>query len=269
MTAASIEDGDRPALEAIDLTATFVEDRRRLQVLRDVTFNLGRGEFVSIIGPSGSGKTTLLDILSGLLEPDSGSVLLDGVATTATGRLGRMAYMHQRDLLLPWRMAIDNAALGLEVQGMARSEARTVARKQFPAFGLQGFEERYPAQLSGGMRQRVAFLRTLLTGQPLLLLDEPFGALDAMTRATSQRWLQALLAEHPRTVLLVTHDVEEAIFLSDRILVLSERPGTIRFIEAIDEQRPRPRSFLTSPAFSTMRARLLAELGLVDEPAPI
>ena len=241
MTAPSFEVGDRAALEAVNLTATFVEDRRRLQVLRDVTFSLRQGEFVSIIGPSGSGKTTLLDIVAGLLEPDSGAVLLDGVATTASGRLGRTAYMHQRDLLLPWRMAIDNAALGLEVQGMARSEARAMARQQFPAFGLQGFEERYPAQLSGGMRQRVAFLRTMLTGQPLLLLDEPFGALDAMTRATSQRWLQTLLAEHPRTVLLVTHDVEEAIFLSDRILVLSERPGTIRFIETIDEPRPRPR----------------------------
>ncbi len=267
MTASSSEDDDRPALDVVDLTATFVEDRRRLQVLRDVTFSLRYGEFVSIVGPSGSGKTTLLDIVSGLLEPDSGAVLLDGIATTAAARLGRAAYMHQRDLLLPWRTAIDNAALGLEVQGMSRSQARAAARQQFPAVGLQGFEERYAAQLSGGMRQRVAFLRTMLTGQPLLLLDEPFGALDAMTRATSQAWLQTLLAEHSRTVLLVTHDVEEAIFLSDRILVLSDRPGTIRFVESIGEPRPRPRRFLTSPEFSGMRARLLAELGLIDEPA--
>jgi ABC-type nitrate/sulfonate/bicarbonate transport system ATPase subunit len=258
--------GDRPVLEVERVVATFVERQHRLLVLKDVSLTLKRHEFVSIIGPSGSGKTTLLDIVAGLLEPDSGAVLLDGMATTATGRLGKSAYMHQRDLLLPWRSAIDNAALGLEVQGMARSEARDAARQQFPAFGLQGFEVRYPAQLSGGMRQRVAFLRTMLTGQPLLLLDEPFGALDALTRATSQAWLQTLLAAHPRTVLLVTHDVEEAIFLSDRILVLSERPGTIRYVETIDAPRPRPRGYLTSPTFSVMRARLLVELGLVDEP---
>jgi ABC-type nitrate/sulfonate/bicarbonate transport system ATPase subunit len=267
MSTHPIAASDRPALDVVDLSATFVEQRRRLHVLRDVTFSLRQGEFVSIIGPSGSGKTTLLDIVSGLLEPDAGTVFLEGVATTAADRLGRSAYMHQRDLLLPWRTAIDNAALGLEVQGVGRSRARDAARQQFPAFGLQGFEDRYPAQLSGGMRQRVAFLRTMLSGQPLLLLDEPFGALDAMTRATSQGWLQTLLAKHPRTVLLVTHDVEEAIFLSDRILVLSDRPGTIRFVETIDEPRPRPRGFLTSPTFSSMRTRLLGELGLVDEVA--
>ncbi len=265
----SVSSGSRtnpPALDVVDLSATFVEQRRRLQVLKDVSFTLGQHEFVSIIGPSGSGKTTLLDILAGLLEPDAGSVRLDGVTTSAAERLGKAAYMHQRDLLLPWRSAVDNAALGLEVQGMTRSQARDTARQRFPAFGLQGFEDRYPAQLSGGMRQRVAFLRTLLTGQSLLLLDEPFGALDAMTRATSQGWLQSLLAENPRTVLLVTHDVEEAIFLSDRILVLSERPGTIRYVEAITDPRPRPRGFLTSPEFSFMRTRLLGELGLIDEP---
>jgi ABC-type nitrate/sulfonate/bicarbonate transport system ATPase subunit len=174
--------------------------------------------------------------------------------------------MHQRDLLLPWRSAVDNAALGLEVQGTGKNAARSAARQEFPAFGLAGFEAHYPAQLSGGMRQRVAFLRTMLTGQLLLLLDEPFGALDALTRATSQAWLQTLLAENPRSVLLVTHDVEEAIFLSDRILVLSERPGTIRYVETIGMPRPRPREFLTAPEFGTMRARLLAELGLVDLP---
>lgn len=257
---------NNPALEITGLSATFVEQRRRLQVLRDVSLTLIPGEFVSIVGPSGSGKTTLLDIISGLLEPDAGTVRLDGALTSAAQRLGRSAYMHQRDLLLPWRTALDNAALGLEVHGVSRGQARETARARFAAFGLDGFEDRYPAQLSGGMRQRVAFLRTLLTGPSLLLLDEPFGALDAMTRATSQAWLQTLLTENPRTVLLVTHDVEEAIFLSDRILVLSERPGTIRYVETIDTPRPRPRGFLTSPEFSAMRVRLLSELGLIDEP---
>jgi ABC-type nitrate/sulfonate/bicarbonate transport system ATPase subunit len=177
--------------------------------------------------------------------------------------------MHQRDLLLPWRSALNNATLGLEVQGMRSTAARAMAKERFSAFGLAGFEDHYPAQLSGGMRQRVAFLRTLLTGQPLLLLDEPFGALDALTRAISQGWLQALLAENPRSVLLVTHDIEEAIFLSDRILVLSDRPGTIRYVETIPRPRPRPRDFLTAPEFATMRARLLVELGLVDLPGGV
>lgn len=269
MTVPAFENGGRPAILVDRLSATFVENRRRLPVLHDVSFTLAPNEFVAIIGPSGSGKTTLLDIIAGLWTPDAGQVVLDGLPANAQDRLGKSAYMHQRDLLLPWRTAIDNAALGLEVQGMSRSKARDAARQRFPDFGLAGFEEQYPAQLSGGMRQRVAFLRTMLTGQSLLLLDEPFGALDALTRATSQAWLQTLLAENPRSVLLVTHDVEEAIFLSDRILVLSERPGTVRYVETIDTPRPRPRGFLTSSEFGSMRARLLGELGLVDEPAAL
>lgn len=262
----SVESTRPPALEVLALSATFVEDRRRLPVLHDVSFRLDRDEFVAIVGPSGSGKTTLLDIVAGLWTPDDGTVSLEGAQTTAEQRLGRSAYMHQRDLLLPWRTALDNAALGLEVQGMRRTQARSAVRASFPDFGLAGFEGHYPAQLSGGMRQRVAFLRTMATGQPLILLDEPFGALDALTRATSQDWLQRVLARHPRTVLLVTHDVEEAIFLSDRVLVLSERPGTIRHVETIPLPRPRPRAFLASAEFAERRVRLLAELGLIDEP---
>ncbi|MCA9860812.1 MAG: ATP-binding cassette domain-containing protein, partial [Thermomicrobiales bacterium] len=149
---------DSPLLTVDGVSATFVEQRHRLPVLRDIAFGLQRNEFVSLIGPSGSGKTTLLDIIAGLWTPDSGQILLDGIPTTAAERLGTSAYMHQRDLLLPWRNALDNAVLGLEVQGVAKSRARAIARERFPAFGLQGFEDRYPAQLSGGMRQRVAFL---------------------------------------------------------------------------------------------------------------
>jgi ABC-type nitrate/sulfonate/bicarbonate transport system ATPase subunit len=275
MTTPSFEDAPRqapegsPVLEVDHVSATFIEQRRRLPVLQDVSLTLARNEFVSIVGPSGSGKTTLLDIIAGLIEPDRGSVRLEGATTTAAQRLGRTAYMHQRDLLLPWRTALNNAALGLEVQRTGKSTARAAARERFEPFGLSGFEDHYPAQLSGGMRQRVAFLRTMLTGQPLLLLDEPFGALDALTRATSQAWLQALLVSNPRTVLLVTHDVEEAIFLSDRILVLSQRPGTIRYVEFVPRPRPRPRDFLTAPEFGAMRARLLGELGLVDLPGSV
>ena len=255
-----------PVLAVERVSATFVEQRQRLQVLRDVSLTVAPNEFVSIIGPSGSGKTTLLDIVAGLWTPDAGQILLDGRSTTAEARLGKSAYMHQRDLLLPWRTALDNAALGLEVQGASKRAARSEAQARLPAFGLAGFEGHYPAQLSGGMRQRVAFLRTMLAGKALLLLDEPFGALDALTRATSQGWLQTLLVENPRSVLLVTHDVEEAIFLSDRILVFSERPGAVHYIETIPLPRPRPRSFLTTPEFGAMRARLLGELGLIDLP---
>lgn len=264
MPAGSLAPSPATILSVEHVSATFVEQGRRLLVLDDVSLTLGSSEFVAIIGPSGSGKTTLLDIIAGLIAQDAGEVYLDGAVTTPAERLGRSAYMHQRDLLLPWRTALDNAALALEVHGVKKRAARAAAQAQFPAFGLAGFETHYPAQLSGGMRQRVAFLRTMLTGQPLLLLDEPFGALDALTRATSQAWLQTLLCESPRSVLLVTHDVEEAIFLSDRILVLSERPGSIQYVETVAVPRPRPRAFLTSSEFTAMRARLLSELGLID-----
>jgi ABC-type nitrate/sulfonate/bicarbonate transport system ATPase subunit len=253
-----------PALAVEHVSATYVEHGQTLPVLDDLSFEVAAGECVALLGPSGSGKTTLLDIVSGLLSPDSGRIMLEGDTTTAPERLGRFAYMHQRDLLLPWRNAVENAALGLEVQRVPKSEARARAAARFPEFGLAGFERHYPAQLSGGMRQRVAVLRTLLTGQSTLLLDEPFGALDAMTRATSQAWLQTMLAGDQRTVLLVTHDVEEAVYLADRVLVLTERPGHIAQIDRILEPRPRPRSFIATEIFAGYKRRLLERLGLLD-----
>jgi ABC-type nitrate/sulfonate/bicarbonate transport system ATPase subunit len=252
-----------PILEIRHVAATFVEQRAVLPVLDDVSFAVGEGEFVALIGPSGSGKSTLLDVVAGLIAPDAGEVLLGGRLVATRDRLGRSAYMHQRDLLLPWRTALDNAALGLEAAGMSRRRARAAVRARLAEFGLDGFAGAYPAQLSGGMRQRVAFLRTVVAGQPLLLLDEPFGALDALTRAAMQDWLLDLLARERRTVLLVTHDVEEAVFLADRVVVFSPRPARVVRIEPIPLPRPRRRAIVTSDAFVARKAAVLAALGLL------
>jgi ABC-type nitrate/sulfonate/bicarbonate transport system ATPase subunit len=261
----AIAAGAIPLLEVRHLTATYVEGRQVLPVLADVSFSVAEGEFVALIGPSGSGKSTLLDVVAGLIDPDAGQVRLGGQAVATRERLGRSAYMHQRDLLLPWRTALDNAALGLEVAGMPRRRARAVVRARLAEFGLAGFGRVYPAQLSGGMRQRVAFLRTVLAGQPLLLLDEPFGALDALTRAAMQDWLLDLLARERRTALLVTHDVEEAVFLADRVVVFSARPARVVHIEQVRLDRPRRRSVVTSAAFVGNKAAILAALGLLGE----
>jgi ABC-type nitrate/sulfonate/bicarbonate transport system ATPase subunit len=251
-----------PLLEMRGLSATYWEQRRRLPVLRDISFSVAPDEFVVLIGPSGSGKSTLLDLAAGLLEPDSGDIRIGGAPLAAEARLGRSSYMHQRDLLLPWRTALDNVGLALEAKGVRRKTARETAAGLLDAFGLARFSGSYPTGLSGGMRQRIAFLRTIVTGSPLLLLDEPFGALDAFTRAETQDWLVELLAREPRAVLLVTHDIEEAIFLADRVIVLSALPGTIRDVLAVPFPRPRRREIVTTPDFIALRERAMRELGL-------
>jgi ABC-type nitrate/sulfonate/bicarbonate transport system ATPase subunit len=253
-----------PPVVALDhISASYREGDARLPVLDDISLSVGEGEFVALIGPSGSGKSTLLDIVAGLSGADEGQVLLNGVTATDQARLGQSAYMRQRDLLMPWRRALDNAAVALEVAGISRSEARRRAKARFPEFGLAGFENAYPAQLSGGMRQRVAFLRTILAGRSLLLLDEPFGALDALTRATMQDFLLDLLGHEPRTVVFVTHDVEEAVFLADRVIAISHRPGQIVHEEIIALPRPRRRSLVTSDAFVAHKAAILRAIGLI------
>jgi len=252
-----------PRLELRHVSATYREGERWLPVLDDVSLTAGDHEFVALIGPSGCGKSTLLDLAAGLLQPDVGEVMLGGQVTTARQRIGQSAYMRQRDLLLPWRTALTNAALALEVAGMPRARARQMAASRFPEFGLAGFEQAYPSQLSGGMRQRVAFLRTLLANRSLLLLDEPFGALDAMTRATMQTWLLEMWERDRRAVLLVTHDVEEAIFLADRIVVLSPRPGRVIHETTIALPRPRHRGMVTEPEFAAHRATILGAVGLL------
>ncbi len=214
--------------------------------LDGLSLHARRGEFVAVVGPSGCGKTTLLELVCGLLAPDAGTV--DAAPA---------ALMAQRDLLLPWAGAVDNAALALRVDGVARDEARERAAALLRDFGLAGFERARPYELSGGMRQRVAFARTLLAGRPVLCLDEPFASLDAITRAEMQDWLAGTLAADPRTVVMVTHDVEEALVLADRVAVLSPRPG--RVVTTLDVDSPRPRQ-RTDPELVALRARALAEL---------
>jgi ABC-type nitrate/sulfonate/bicarbonate transport system ATPase subunit len=231
---------------------------RRVTALEGLELAVRAHEVMAVVGPSGCGKSTLLELMAGLQEPDEGVVSVVG-ALDAGARRRACAYMPQRDLLLPWRDALANAALALECEGVSRGEARRRAEPLFERFGLAEFERARPAELSGGMRQRVAFLRTLLPGRDVLLLDEPFGALDSITRAAMQRWLADALAQEPRTVLLVTHDVEEAIFLADRVAVLSPRPG--RVVAEIDVGLPRPRD-VTSPEFGVLKRRALEALGL-------
>jgi ABC-type nitrate/sulfonate/bicarbonate transport system ATPase subunit len=227
-----------------------------LTALAGIDLTVRRGEVLAVVGPSGCGKSTLLELVAGLLEPDEGTVSVLGSSDPARRRTA-CAYMPQRDLLLPWRDALANAALALECEGVGRAEARRRAAPLFERFGLAEFERTRPAALSGGMRQRVAFMRTLLPGRPVLLLDEPFGALDAITRADLQEWLAGALEQEPRTVLLVTHDVEEAAFLADRIAVLSPRPG--RVVAEFEVDLPRPRS-LADPALAELRGRALEAL---------
>ena len=238
---------------------SFLNVARRfgaVTALSEISLRLSAHEVLAVVGPSGCGKSTLLELVAGLQEPDEGVVSVLG-ATDAARRRAACAYMPQRDLLLPWRDALGNAALALECQGVPRAEARRRAEPLFERFGLAEFERSRPGALSGGMRQRVAFLRALLPGRPLLLLDEPFGALDAITRADLQEWLAGTLAVEPRTVLLVTHDVEEAAFLADRIVVLSPRPG--RIVAEFEVGLPRPRT-LADPALAELKAEALGAL---------
>ncbi len=226
--------------------------------LVDLSLVVARGEFVALVGPSGGGKSTLLSIIAGLDTPTAGSVALD--SDPQAPRLGRVGYMPQRDLLLPWRTALDNAVAGLEVRGVPKAVAREQARALFADFGLAGFERAYPHALSGGMRQRVAFARTVLAARELLLLDEPFGALDALTRAGLQRWLLDIWGRLGATCLLVTHDVDEALLLADRVYVLTARPGRVRLERRVPLARPRRLEALAQPEVAALKAELLAAL---------
>jgi ABC-type nitrate/sulfonate/bicarbonate transport system ATPase subunit len=257
-----------PRLQLEDIVSTYEEGGQRLTALAGLSLTVGEAEFVALVGPSGSGKSTLLHIIAGLITQDSGAVRLDGALTTAEQRLGLSAYMQQRDLLLPWRTTIGNAALALEVSGLSRSDAEQRAAAELWRFGLDGFGNAYPAQLSGGMRQRAALLRTVLPHKELVLFDEPFGALDALTRSDLQAWLAGLWEQERSSVLLVTHDVEEAVFLADRVIVLTPRPGRVALELTVSLPRPRTRSMIASSAFIRDRATLLQALGLLGDPPP-
>ena len=248
-------------LELVNVWKRFGAPPAQTVAVAGANLKIAQGEFVSLVGPSGCGKSTLFNIIAGLLPPDAdGSLLLGGAPQRDGQLLGKVSFMPQRDLLFPWRTVLDNAILALEVEGVPRRQARERAAAMLPEFGLKGFADHYPHQLSGGMRQRVALMRTFLFERDLLLLDEPFGALDALTRSRMQHWLLDIWARHRRTVLFITHDIDEAIVLGDRVLVMTARPGTIKSETRIDLPRPRDPSIVTSPAFMNLKRRLLDEI---------
>jgi ABC-type nitrate/sulfonate/bicarbonate transport system ATPase subunit len=242
------EQHDTGGVRVDAVSRSFTSRKGDVHALAGVSLRAAPGEIVAVVGPSGCGKTTLLELICGLQAPDAGSVVSDPAAL-----------MPQRDLLLPWLSAVDNAALALRARGMGRDEARAAAAPWLERFGLTGFEQARPAELSGGMRQRVSFLRSLLAGKPVLALDEPFAALDAITRAEMQGWLAQVLASEPRTVVLVTHDVEEAVVLGDRVVVMSARPGRVVREVAVALARPRRR---TDAEVGALREQVLTALGM-------
>ncbi len=248
-----------PVIEARSLVKRYENGGSPVEALAGVDLALGQGEFTSLAGPSGCGKTTLLNLLAGLDSPSSGTIHARG--DSAPRLLGKAGYMPQQDLLMPWRSVLDNTILGLEVNGTPRKKARRRARELFPRFGLAGFENRRPFELSDGMRQRAALLRTFLMDTNVTLLDEPFGSLDSLTRASMQQWLVNYWQENRRAILLVTHDLDEAIFLSDRVCVMSPRPG--RLVFQTEVPLPRPREYkraVTSPEFIAVKEKLLEHL---------
>jgi ABC-type nitrate/sulfonate/bicarbonate transport system ATPase subunit len=242
-------------LEIQHLSKTFRERGRETVALSDISLSAEAGAFVTLIGPSGSGKSTLFNLITGLVRPDSGEIRLDGVSIA--GQTGKVGYMPQKDLLLPWRSVLDNAILGPEIAGKPRDAARARARDLLPTFGLESFADAYPAALSGGMRQRAALLRTFLAERDTLLLDEPFGALDALTRRDLQNWLLGVWLRFKPTILFVTHDVGEAVLLGSRAVVFSARPGRVKLELPIDLPYPRDES---APEYLALRARLLESL---------
>lgn len=229
-------------------------------VIEDINIQLAEGELVCLLGVSGGGKTTLFNIIAGLSRPDSGRVLIDG--EDVTGQPGRVSYMLQKDLLLPFRKVADNVALPLVIQGVDRQTARDRALAHFDEFGLAGTGDRYPAQLSGGMRQRAALLRTYLFGRSLALLDEPFSALDTITKSGIHRWYLDVMEKIRLTTLFITHDIDEAILLSDRIYILAGKPGQIIDEIRIDEPKPRSGDFPLTARFLEYKRQILQSMHL-------
>ena len=228
------------------------------KTIEDISVVLNKGEIVSILGVSGVGKTTLFNVISGLIKADFGTVLLDGKDITNT--TGNTSYMLQKDLLLPYKTIIDNVSLPLVIRGEKKSKARGYASKYFEEFGLEGTENKYPAQLSGGMRQRAALLRTYLFSDQVALLDEPFSALDSITKSSMHRWFLNVMEQIKLSSFLITHDIDEAILLSDRIYIMSGKPGKISDEIIIDEAKPRDKDFIVSDNFMKYKKRILKEL---------
>ncbi|MCO6008451.1 ABC transporter ATP-binding protein [Actinoallomurus purpureus] len=226
--------------------------------LAKIDLEVKNGEFVTFVGPSGCGKTTLMNVIAGLQQPTSGRVMMDGA--DIAGKPGHVGYMFQKDLLIPWRTVTGNIVLGAALTGRATKSDRTAARELAARYGLGDFVDHYPHALSGGMRQRVALMRTLAFHKEVLLLDEPFGALDAQTRLEMQQWLLEVWADSGRTVLFITHDVDEAVFLADRVVVMSARPGRIQDVHEVAVPRPRTVDTLMSPEFMDLKSQVLSGL---------
>jgi len=231
-------------------------------IIEDISLHLQRRELVCLLGVSGAGKTTLFHILSGLVSPDGGRVFLSG--EDITGRPGRISYMLQKDLLLPYKKIIDNVSLPLVIKGAGKKDARLKARAYFDQFGLADTEDKYPAQLSGGMRQRAALLRTYLSSDGAALLDEPFSALDTITKNAIHTWYLDVMSRIDLATLFITHDIDEAVMLSDRIYILSGKPGRITNELVISEKKPRSPDFLLTPEFLEYKRKILGMLGPSD-----
>lgn len=251
-----------PKLELCGISQRFGETL----ALAPTDLSIGEGEFVSIVGPSGCGKSTMFNIIAGVLKPTTGKVAIDGRDVTALA--GEVGYMLQKDLLLPWRTVLDNIVLGDLLKGKAGRAQREEGVALAKRYGLGEFVNHFPSALSGGMRQRVALMRTLAMHRDVLLLDEPFGALDSQTRFSMQQWLLSVWEQERRTIVFVTHDIDEAIYLADRVIVMSPRPGRIREILKVPIERPRPVSALTSPVFSQIKERVMHLIYDKDGEAP-
>jgi putative hydroxymethylpyrimidine transport system ATP-binding protein len=260
LSAAKIE-GQPIALSVRGLSFSFPHEPPLFEAL---DFDIRPGEFVSVLAASGKGKTTLFRLLAGLLVPQSGTIAIGAAGDSAevATKLGKIGYMPQRDCLMPWRTVLDNAALGLELGGTTKRDARSQVLALLPGLGLEGTEHKYPHELSGGMRQRVSFLRSLLRGGELFLLDEPFSALDAMTRVGMQEWLLQVWEQHRKTILFITHDIDEALLLSDRVLVAAVKSPVSTFSElVINLSRPRTYEIVMDEAFIALKRQLLELIG--------
>lgn len=257
-----------PKLRLDNVSMVFPTEAGDFTALAPLDLDIEAGRLVSLIGPSGCGKSTIFNIVAGLQFPTTGQVLIDG--EDVTGMIGQVGYMLQKDLLLPWRTVLDNVLLGMEIRGAPARESRERALTLLSRYGLGGFEQSFPPALSGGMRQRAALLRTLLIDMDVMLLDEPFGALDAQTKSQMQEWLLQLFNDFGRTIVFVTHDVEEAVFLSDEIVVMGTRPGRMLERRTVDLPRPRNRSIVSSPEFVAIKKHcldLLHAQQVVETPA--
>ena len=243
-----------PVLEVKGVSKSFDGE----EIIRNISLELKEGEIVSLLGVSGGGKTTLFNLIAGLTKPDEGNIYLQG--EDVTGKPGNVSYMLQKDLLLPYRTLVDNVALPLTIRGMKKSEAREKAAGYFEEFGLEGAEKKYPAEISGGMKQRAALLRTYLFSEKVALLDEPFSALDMLTKASVHEWYLEVMEKIKLSTLFITHDIDEAILLSDRIYLLTGKPGSITKEIVIKESKPRKKDFNLSENFLQYKREIISHL---------